>query len=144
MDCLSFAHVPAVEVSPNDTVLDVVALTLPAKLGAVVVMDVGRLVGIFTERDVMLKVVHARRDPRKTRVREVMTSPVITIPRFLSRKEAMTLMVKHRIRHLPISEDGTTVLGMLSMQNLLKYLVEDLSSDVRQMEEYIGAEATHA
>jgi CBS domain-containing protein len=144
MDCLSFAHVPAIEVSPSDTVLDVVALTLPAKMGAVVVVDAGRLVGIFTERDVMLKVVHGRRDPRKTRVGEVMTAPVITIPRFLSRQQAMTLMVKHRIRHLPISEDGKTVLGMLSIQNLLQHLVEDLSSDVRSMEEYIGAEAAGA
>jgi len=142
MDCLTFAHVPAIAVAPTDTVLDAVALTLPAKLGAVVVVDAGRLAGIFTERDVMLKVVHARRDPLKTRVRDVMTSPVITIPRFLSRKEAMTLMVQHRIRHLPICEDGKTVLGMLSMQNLLKYLVEDLSSDVRHMEAYIGAEST--
>jgi CBS domain-containing protein len=140
MDCLSIAHSPAIQVSPTSSVLEAVELTLPAKLGAVAVVDAGKLVGIFTERDVMLKVVHARREPSKTQVQEVMTSPVITIPRYTPRNDVMNLMLKHHIRHLPISSDGKTVLGMLSIRNLLEYLVEELSTDLRHMEAYIGAD----
>jgi len=141
MDCLSIAHSPAIQVSPDHTVLEAVELTLPAKLGAVAVVEFGKLTGIFTERDVMLKVVHGRRDPATTRVREVMTAPVITIPRYISRKDVMTLMLKHHIRHLPISSDGKIVLGMLSIRNVLEYLVDELSTDLRHMEAYLGADS---
>jgi CBS domain-containing protein len=131
-------------VSPDSTVLEAVALTLPAKLGAVAVVDAGQLVGIFTERDVMLKVVHARREPALTRVREVMTHPVITIPQFMPRNQVLSLMLGHHIRHLPVSEDGKTVLGMLSVLNLLQHIVDDLSSDLRHMEAFLGADVQRA
>ncbi len=140
MDCLSIAHVPAIEVSPDSTVLEAVELTLPAKLGAVAVVEAGQLIGIFTERDVMLKVVHARRDPGTTRVRDVMTAPVISIPQFMPRLEVLNLMLEHHIRHLPISADGKVVLGMLSVLNLLEQVVEDLSRDLRHMEAFLGAD----
>ena len=140
MDCLTIAHSPAIQVPPSSTVLEAVAVTLPAKIGAVAVVDAGKLVGIFTERDVMLKVVHGRRDPAKTQVREVMTSPVITIPRYMARNDVMNLMLRHHIRHLPISSDGKTVLGMLSIRNMLEFVVDELSTDLRHMEAYIGAD----
>jgi CBS domain-containing protein len=142
MDCLSIAHSPAIQIPSTSTVLEAVELTLPAKLGAVAVVDAGKLVGIFTERDVMLKVVHARREPAKTLVRDVMTAPVITIARYTPKSDVMSLMLKHHIRHLPISSDGgKTVLGMLSIRNLLEFLVEELSTDLRHMEAYIGADS---
>ena len=141
IDCLSIAHVPAIQVLPDSTVLAAVELTLPAKLGAVAVVEAGRLIGIFTERDVMLKVVHARRDPASTRVREVMTAPVISIPQYMPRIEVLNLMLTHHIRHLPISQDGKTVLGMLSVLDLLEHVVEDLSSDLRHMEAFLGADS---
>jgi len=140
MDCLSIAHVPAIQVAPDSTVLEAVELTLPAKLGAVAVVEHGELIGIFTERDVMLKVVHARREPGLTRVREVMTAPVITIPQHMPRNQVLSLMLEHHIRHLPISEDGKTVLGMLSVLNLLQHVVDELSNDLRHMEAFLGAD----
>lgn len=140
LDCLSIAHVPAIQVSPDSTVLEAVELTLPAKLGAVAVVEAGQLIGIFTERDVMLKVVHARRDPAKTRVREVMTAPVISIPKLMPRLEVLNLMLTHRIRHLPIAEDGKTVLGMLSVLDVLQQVVEDLTIDLQHMEAFLGAD----
>jgi CBS domain-containing protein len=140
MDCLSVAHTPAIQVSPDSTVLEAVELTLPAKLGAVAVVEAGQLIGIFTERDVMLKVVHARREPALTRVREVMTAPVITIPQHIPQAQVLQLMLTHHIRHLPISDDGKTVLGMLSVHNLLQYIVDELSNDLRHMEAFLGAD----
>ncbi|MCH7478545.1 MAG: hypothetical protein IIA14_10655, partial [SAR324 cluster bacterium] len=73
MDLLKLARVPAIEVAPTSTVYEAVAASLPTKSGAVVVMEKGAMIGIFTERDVMVKVVHERLDPEKTLVRDVMT-----------------------------------------------------------------------
>jgi CBS domain-containing protein len=141
MNCLSIAHVPAIIVAPNATVLDAVAASLPAKIGAVAVVEAGILIGIFTERDVMLKVVHQRRDPATTLVREVMTSPVITIPAVMKDEEVLQLMTDKHIRHLPICEDGKTVLGILSIHNVLEYLLEDRTHDLKHMEAFLNADA---
>lgn len=141
MNCLSIAHVPPIVVSPNATVLDAVDASLPARVGAVAVVDGGTLVGIFTERDVMLKVVHQRRDPATTLVGEVMTSPVITIPSVVRDEEVLQLMSRHHIRHLPICEDGKTVLGILSIRNVLEYLLEERTHDLKFMESFVNADS---
>lgn len=141
MNCLSIAHVPPIVVSPNATVLDAVDASLPARVGAVAVVDGGTLVGIFTERDVMLKVVHQRRDPATTLVGEVMTSPVITIPSVVRDEEVLQLMSRHHIRHLPICEDGRTVLGILSIRNVLEYLLEERTHDLKFMESFVNADS---
>lgn len=140
MNLLSIAHVPAIQVTPDQTVMEAVEASLPAKVGAVVVIEGGEIVGIFTERDVMLKVVHQRRDPEKTLIREVMSSPVTTIKPNLPGRQVLQLMLNRHIRHLPISEDGKTVLGMLSIRNILQYLVEDLTADIHHMETFLGME----
>src|SRR5262245_37427747 len=101
MNCLSIAHVPPICVPPHATVLEAVEASLPAKVGAVAVVDGNTLVGIFTERDVMLKVVHKRLDPSTTLVGSVMTSPVITIPTIANEEEVLRLMAARHIRHLP-------------------------------------------
>lgn len=141
MNCLSIAHVPPIVVPPNATVLDAVDASLPARVGAVAVVDGGTLVGIFTERDVMLKVVHQRRDPATTLVGEVMTSPVITIPSVVRDEEVLQLMSRHHIRHLPICEDGRTVLGILSIRNVLEYLLEERTHDLKFMESFVNADS---
>ena len=140
MNCLSIAQVPPIIVAPDATVLDAVAASLPAKVGAVAVVEAGTLIGIFTERDVMLKVVHQRRDPATTKVREVMTAPVITIPTMMKDEEVLQLMTDNHIRHLPICEDGKTVLGILSIRNVLEYLLEDRTHDLKHMEAFLNAD----
>lgn len=141
MNLLDIAHVPAVVVSPNDTVMTAIDISLPQRVGAVSVMDKGRLVGIFTERDVMLKVVHGKRDPSRTLIRDVMTSPVMTVKPDMSVGDVLHLMLDRHIRHLPVSEDGAAVLGMLSIRNVLQYMVEDLQSNVHHLQSYISSEA---
>ncbi|MBI4081011.1 MAG: CBS domain-containing protein [Candidatus Lambdaproteobacteria bacterium] len=139
MDLLSIAHVPAVQVTPENTVLEAVELSLPARVGAVAVIEGGRLVGIFTERDVMLKVVHQRLDPATTRIRDVMSTPVTTVSPDVPAAQVLKTMLDRHIRHMPVSEDGKHVLGMLSIRNVLQYLVQDLSSSLHTMEAYVAA-----
>lgn len=138
MNLLTVAHRPAVEVAPDSTVMEAVEASLPARVGAVAVVEQGRIIGIFTERDVMTKVLPKRLDPDKTQVREVMTSPVITVPPTLHIDDVWNLMLEKHIRHLPISEDGRTVLGMLSIRNVLELLVQTLKENLKYMESYMG------
>lgn len=141
MNLTSIVHAPLIVVSPTDTVMHAIETTLPAKVGAVAVIDEGVMTGIFTERDVMLKVVHKRRDPDKTRVGEVMTSPVITVPDSMTPKEALRLMLEKHIRHLPVSGSGDEVAAMLSIRDLLVFLVDDLTNDLKHMASFIGADS---
>lgn len=138
MNLLTVAHRPAVEVAPDSSVMEAVEASLPARVGAVAVVEQGRIIGIFTERDVMTKVLPKRLDPDKTEVREVMTSPVITVPPTMHIDDVWNLMLEKHIRHLPISEDGRTVLGMLSIRNVLELLVQTLKENLKYMESYMG------
>ena len=141
MNLLKIAHVPPICVAPDATVLDAIEASLPARVGAVAVVEDGALVGIFTERDVMLKVVHRRLDPETTRIRDVMTTPVIRIAPTMPPREVLSLMLDKHIRHLPISEDGVSVVGMLSIRNILQFLVNDLTEDLHHMQSFIGADS---
>ena len=142
MNLLKIAHVPAICVSPEATVLEAIEASLPARVGAVAVVEGEALIGIFTERDVMLKVVHGRRDAERTLVRDVMTSPVIRIGSTMPPREVLALMLDKHIRHLPISEDGVRVDGMLSIRNILQFLVNDLTEDLQHMQALLGADST--
>ena len=139
MNLLSIAHVPPVVVSPEETVWTAINVSLPQRVGAVAVVEKGRLVGIFTERDVMLKVVHGRLDPETTKVRSVMTAPVMTVAPEADVADVLRLMVEKHIRHLPVSKDGRTVEGMLSIRNVLQFMVDDLQSDLKHMQSYLNS-----
>lgn len=137
MNLLSIAHVPAVQVSPDDTVSAAIEMSLPQRVGAVAVMEKDRLIGIFTERDVMLKVVHGKLDPERTKVRSVMSAPVLTVHPDVEVGEVLRLMVDKHIRHLPVSRDGHAVEGMLSIRNVLQFMVEDLQTNLTHMQSYL-------
>ncbi len=141
MNLLTIAHIPVVQVSPFDSVMTAVEVSLPARVGAVAVMDESRLAGIFTERDLMYKVVGERRDTESTLIHEVMTSPVTTIQSHLPIDEVLQMMLEKHIRHLPISEDGAQVDGMLSIRNVLQHMVFDLKEDLQSAINFIGADS---
>ena len=141
MNLLSIARVPAVIVSPEDTVMQALDASIPVKVGAVAVVDNEVLKGIFSERDLMLKVVHKRLDPDATKIKEVMTSPVITVSSTVPPREVLQLMLEKHFRHLPVSDDGMTVKGMLSIRHLLQFLVNDLTENLDHMEAFIGADS---
>lgn len=116
---------------PDNSVAEAVALMTEQRIGAVMVVRGGRLVGIFTERDVVTRVVNPGRDPGSTTLAEVMTeSPKTIAPRALA-GEALELMVRLGCRHLPVADDHEIV-GMVSIRDLFGAVREELESDLKQ------------
>jgi CBS domain-containing protein len=137
MSLLKIAHVPPATVEPGASVLRAVEVMAEEGVGAVAVVEGGELRGIFTERDVMLRVVLKNRRPQDTKVSEVMTSPVETIAEETTAEEALTHMLDRHLRHLPIVDAGGKMLGMLSIRNLLEHTVEDLSRELHSLDQYL-------
>jgi CBS domain-containing protein len=138
MSVLKIASVPPATVGSYATVLEAVERMAEHGVGAVVVVDNGELRGIFTERDLMLRVVLKRLEPSRTRVGEVMTAPVETIPDETPEEDALTRMVERHIRHLPIlSQDGKAK-GILSIRNLLEHRLEELARELHSLDQYLS------
>jgi CBS domain-containing protein len=120
MEVIKSARVPAVIIAPSATVHQTVTLMGAREVGAVVITNQKKQVlGIFTERDNLLRVSAARRDVDKTRITEVMTSPVDTIPPDMDVQEALEMMIRRRFRHLPIVDSDRRVIGIVSIRYLL-------------------------
>lgn len=140
MGLLRIARTPLVTVNPEATVMHAVRTMAEESIGAVAVMEGSRLVGIFSERDLMLRVVSEKRDPDQTRIREVMTTPVETIPRDSTVDDALKVMLEQHIRHLPILDRDRRLSGMISMRNLLHEKVEELTDQLDSLEAYFTAD----
>jgi CBS domain-containing protein len=141
MSLLKIAHVPPARVDADQSVFDAVRVMAKEGVGAVAVIEQGEkaeLCGIFTERDVMLRVVLQKLDPEKTKVREVMSSPVATIPEDMNAEDAFNQMVGGHMRHLAIVSKDGALLGMLSIRNLLEFLVQDLQRELHSLDQYIS------
>ncbi|PYV35248.1 MAG: hypothetical protein DMG22_02930 [Acidobacteria bacterium] len=102
MSLQKIAHVPPPTVKADATVMDAVELMAEAGVGAVAVVEKDQLRGIFTERDVMLRVVLKNRNPSQTHLSEVMTSPAQTVTDDMPMEEALNFLLEKHIRHLPI------------------------------------------
>jgi CBS domain-containing protein len=118
MGLLNIADVPPAEIDAGASVLEAVSAMARYRVGAVAVVERAELRGIFTERDLMLRVVQQERNPRETKVREVMTSPVTTAYDKTPAVEAMDLMLGRHLRHLPIIGESGQLLGMLFIRGL--------------------------
>lgn len=140
MKVIKIAQVPAPKVTAEASVLEAVRIMEQAAVGAAAVVEGDRLVGIFSERDVMLRVVAAQRDPQKTSVGEVMTRALETATEETDSAEALELMVSRHIRHLPIVDREGNLAGLLSIRNLLRYHVEDLVQQLNSLEAYFTAD----
>jgi CBS domain-containing protein len=138
MSLLRIAHVPPPIVEPDVSVMDAVRVMAQDRVGAVAVVEKGDLLGIFTERDLMLRVVKQERDPGTTRVRDVMTAEVKTINELFTAEEASSVMLIGHLRHLPILNGDGKVLGLLSMRALLEDRLQDLSQEVSSLEQYMA------
>lgn len=129
------------QVSPDTSVMAAVRVMTAAGVGALAVTTGGRsdgkIVGVFTERDLMRRVVHERKDLETTMVREAMTSPVRTVFDDVSVAEAVALMRRHRFRHLAIVDSNGGYLGMVAQRHLLYDLMDDLERKVHGLESYI-------
>lgn len=125
--------------SPEITVAEAVRVMNAAHIGALVVVQGERPVGIFTERDVLVRVVAAERDPRTTRVEEVMTRELAVIKSTTRVNEAMTVMTEKRCRHLPVVEDGRLA-GMISIGDVTRWTVRNQRHTIKDLVSYIEGE----
>lgn len=122
----------------SQTVLEVARTMVARNIGAVPVLREGLLVGIFSERDLMGRVVAEGRDPRTTRVEEVMTEGPLTVLPTESVENCMLLMRRHGFRHLLICE-GQQLLGIVSLRDVLLHDLSEKDHEVRMMRAYIQA-----
>jgi CBS domain-containing protein len=123
-------------VSKNSTVWEALNLLVDKQIGSLVVMDGDNIAGIFTERDYARRVGVKGIQPETIRVEEVMTKDLITVSLNQSVMECMELMTEKRIRHLPVFEEGRLV-GLLSIGDVVKDIIEELQFMVDQLEKYI-------
>ena len=137
MSVLKIAHVPPATVETTATALDAVQVMAEEGVGAVAVMEKGELRGIFTERDLMLRVVLKGRSPKEAKMAEVMTSPPKTAPDQSTAEDALNFMIENHIRHLPVVGKDGKLLGMLSIRNLLEHMVEDLQRELHSLDQYL-------
>lgn len=120
-------------VMPDDTVLKALELMAAHDIGAVLVLDGDRLVGILSERDVARKGELQGRSAAATRVRDIMTTEVVTVPPAATVEDCHLLMHQRRIRHLPVAAEGKVV-GMLSSRDVLEEVIADEEKDIRDLE----------
>ena len=140
MRVIKISQVPAPVVSVDATVSDAVRVMQQARGGACAVTDKDCLVGIFSERDVMHRIVAAQLDPQTIKIQEGMTTSLETVSTETEALQALELMVSKHIRHLPVLDADKHLAGLLSIRNLLQYLVEDLLNQLNSMEAYFTAD----
>lgn len=129
-----------VTVSRSATVMQAVELMASGRIGSVLVVDDNVVQGIFSERDVMLRVVMEGRDPKRTRVEEVMTSRVHSISMQTTGDEALKIMVQEHIRHLPVVDSKGHAQAIVSMRSLLEEKVKELHQQLDSLESYMTAD----
>lgn len=133
------AKSPAIHaIRPEAPVLDAIRLMAEARIGAVLVMDGPRLVGILSERDYARKVVLQGRSSSDTPVSEIMTANVLTTWSLDTSDRCMQTMTEHRIRHLPVI-DGDEVVGIVSIGDLVKAVIEDQRAELDSLQRYIAS-----
>ena len=140
MNLMRVAHVPPAAVELSASVADAVRAMVNNGVGAVAVVDLGILKGIFSERDLMKKVIYRNLSPDKTPVAEVMTVEVESIRAEMQPADALRLMIERHFRHLPIVDEHGKVQGILSIRNLLEHMVEELEDSVNSLTSYFAAD----
>jgi CBS domain-containing protein len=125
-----------VAVSPEATVIDAVRAMNDRKTGSVLVTAASGLVGIFTERDVLCRVVDKGLDATTVKVAEVMTTSVVTVEPAMPVRDAMSLISEKRCRHLPVMAGGE-LLGMVSIGDLTRWVTRDQETQIQHLVNYI-------
>ncbi|MHC6227984.1 CBS domain-containing protein [Pseudomonas sp. X10] len=132
-------HHEVYTISPEDTVLDALKLLAEKNIGALPVIEDGSVVGIVSERDYARKLVLKGRSSAATPVREIMSSPVVTVDSHQNTEFCMNLMTNRHLRHLPVVENGQLI-GLLSIGDLVKETIAHQASLILELEKYIRGE----
>ena len=125
-----------VTIGVADSALTAATLMNERGIGGLVVLDAGRVAGMFTERDILRRVVAMRRDPAATPVGDVMTTPVAFCRRETTLNECRAVMTEKRIRHLPVVDDKG-VCGIVTIGDLMVHEVTDQEATIQYLNEYI-------
>lgn len=137
-DILQYKGSRVWSVSPGDTVLHALAVMAEHDIGAVIVIEEGRLIGILTERDYARKVVLAGRSSRESSIRDVMTHTVICVTPEETIERCLALMTERRVRHLPVVERKELV-GLISIGDLVRATIAEQEQVIEQLQHYIAA-----
>ena len=124
--------------TPDATVYEAIDQMSEKGVGALLVMEGKRLVGIVSERDYARKVILKGKASRETYVWEIMSQPVICVPPEFTVEQTMALMTEKRVRHLPVVEDKTVV-GVISIGDVVRAIIEDKEYYIQQLTSYITA-----
>jgi len=127
-------------VEKDETVLEVASKMADLHVGAILVLENGELRGIFSERDLLSRVVVEGRDPRSVRVEDVMTRDPMTIDESATADEAMEILHTHSCRHLPVLRNGRVV-KLVSMRDLMYFDLDRKTEEIRHMRNYIQGAA---
>ena len=122
--------------TPDVTVLEAIGQMAEYHVGAMLVMDGDELVGFFSERDYMRKVVLAGLRSHDTPVSKIMSSPVLTISPDATVQQGLSMMIEKNFRHLPVTDD-TGVVGVVSIRDLVRAVIEDQEALIEQLESYL-------
>lgn len=123
---------------PDATVFEALQSMAEHNVGALMVMEEGRLVGVLSERDYTRKVALAGRSSKDTKIRDIMTSTVLTVTPQTRTRACMALMSQRKIRHLPVV-DGDKVLGMISIRDIMDDIIADHEQTINQLTSYIAS-----
>jgi CBS domain-containing protein len=131
-------------VRPTDTVYDALKVLLEKNIGALVVMEGSDLKGIFSERDYARRGILEGRASKETRIEEIMTANPITISVDGSLEEAMTIMSLRHFRHLPVMNHDGKLAGVISLGDVVKFIINEQKGIINNLELYIHGSVPHA
>jgi CBS domain-containing protein len=126
-------------ITPTASVFDAVKLMAEKSIGALVVLEGEKVVGIITERDYSRKIVLLARSSKETAVRDIMTTSVMYVLPNHTSEECMALMTEHRLRHLPVIDQGKLI-GLISIGDLVKDIISEQKFIIQQLEHYIAGD----
>ena len=135
-DLLKKHHSELCHVRPEDTVFEALQTLAGYDVGALMVMEADRLVGVFSERDYTRKIALQGLNSKETTVAEIMTRNVLSVKPSTDTSDCMTLMSEKKIRHLPVL-DGSKVLGMISIRDIMDDIIANHELTIAQLESYI-------
>lgn len=133
----------AISVSPTDTVYRALQLMAENNVGAVMICEEGKIVGIFTERDYCRKIILMGRSSVNTPIQDIMTKKMITVHQDQTLEECIELMTNYHIRHLPV-EESNQVVGIVSMRDVMEAIISHKQDHIDRLENYIlGSDYGH-